>query len=378
MTGNTGNDTKGGLKLNSRDTLIWLNSINGITNKSIDKLCKYHGNLENIWLSSAKDIANIPCVSDKVKNQIMKYRDKTYLENIIEDSIKKNVDIVTIVDEEFPERLKYIYDCPKVIYSKGEKLKKKEENILAIVGSRKATAYGQYITNKLTNELLELGITPISGMAKGVDTEVHLASIKKDKRNIAVLGCGVDIVYPKSNKYIYEKIIANGSVISEFPIGTEPLRYNFPQRNRIISGLSQGVIVVEANEKSGSLITAHHAAEQGKEVFAVPGNINSIYSRGTNLLIKDGAKIVLGIDDIIEEIKEFENIKTKANKRKTDYGNLSKDEMKIVSCIESEPMHTDLICLKTNISISNANSILTILEMKGIVRKLPNQLFTIR
>lgn len=362
--------------MNSRDTIIWLNSINGITNKTIDKLYENYGSLENVWLSSAKDIENISFISEKVKNEILKYRNKAYFENLMENIIKENVDVVTIIDEEFPERLKYIYDCPKVIYTKGEKLKR-EEKILAIVGSRKATSYGKHITNKLTNELLELGITPISGMAKGIDTEVHLTSIKKDKRNIAVLGCGVDVVYPKSNKYVYDKIIENGCVISEFPLGTEPLRYNFPQRNRIISGLSQGVIVVEANEKSGSLITAHHATEQGKEVFAVPGNINSIYSKGTNLLIKDGAKIVLGIEDIIEEIKEFENIKTIKNKKTVDYSKLSKDEVKIVSCIENEPMHSDLICLKTGITISNVNSILTILEMKGIVIRLPNQLFTV-
>ena len=362
--------------MNSRDTIIWLNSITGITNKTIDKLYEYYESLENIWLTSSKDIEGIPFLSDNIKNQILKYKNKTYFENLMENIIKENVNILTILDNEFPERLKYIPDCPKVIYFKGDKLKK-EEKILAIVGSRKATAYGKHITNKLTNELLDIGVTPISGMAKGIDTEVHLASIKKEQRNIAVLGCGVDVIYPKSNKYIYEKIIENGSVISEFPLGTEPLRYNFPQRNRIISGLSHGVLVIEANEKSGSLITAHHAAEQGREVFAVPGNINSIYSKGTNLLIKDGAKIVLGIEDIIEEIKEFENIKIIAKKKDIDYIKLSKDENKIVSYIEREPMHADLICLKTNISISNVNSILTILEMKGIVRRLPNQFFTI-
>ena len=254
---------------------------------------------------------------------------------------------------------------------------KRQENLIGIVGARKATSYGKHITNKLTNELLDFGINPVSGMAKGVDTEVHLASIKKDQRNIAVLGCGVDVIYPKSNKYIYEKIIENGSVISEFPLGTQPLKYNFPQRNRIISGLSSGVLVIEANERSGSLITAHHAAEQGKDVFAVPGNINSIYSRGTNLLIKDGAKIVLGVEDIIEEIREFSDLKGKRDKVQIDYSKLSEAEVKIISFIEEEPIHTDLICLKTNMTISNVNSILTILEMKGIVKKLPNQLFTI-
>ncbi len=362
--------------MNNRDTLIWLNSIQGVTVKVIEKLENYYGNLENIWLGSNNDMNKIKSISEKTRLEIISKKDKTYFDNMIENIKKNDVKVLTIMDEEFPEKLKYIYNSPKVLYVKGDMLKR-QERLIGIVGARKATAYGKHITNKLTNELLDLGINPVSGMAKGVDTEVHLASIKKNQRNIAVLGCGVDVVYPKSNKYIYEKIIENGSVISEFSLGTQPLKYNFPQRNRIISGLSSGVLVIEAGERSGSLITAHHAAEQGKEVFAVPGNINSIYSRGTNLLIKDGAKIVLGVEDIIEEIREFKDIKINKQKRQVDYSKLSEDEVKIISFIEEEPIHTDLICLKTNMSISNVNSILTILEMKGIVRKLPNQLFTI-
>lgn len=361
--------------MNNRDTLIWLNSIKGVTIKVIEKLENHYEHLTDIWSTSNSDINSVKTISQKTRDEIIIKRDKTYFDNVMENIEKNDVKLLTILDEEFPQNLKYIYNCPKVLYVKGDMLKK-QEHMIAVVGSRKATAYGKHITQKLSNDLLDLGITLVSGMAKGVDTEVHISAIKKNKRNIAVLGCGVDVIYPKSNKYIYDKIIENGSVISEFPLGTEPLRYNFPQRNRIISGLSSGVLIVEANEKSGSLITATHAAEQGKEVFAVPGNINSIYSRGTNLLIKDGAKVVLGVEDIIEEIREFKNIKNEKEKIKIDYSGLSKDEVKIISCIEEEPIHTDLICLKTNMSISNVNSILTILEMKGIVKKLPNQLFT--
>ena len=362
--------------MDKRDTLIWLNSIQGVSVKVIEKLESYYGSLENIWSSSNNDINQIKSISEKTRFEITNKKDQTYFDNVMENIYKNDVKVLTILDEEFPEKLKYIYNCPKVLYVKGDMLKK-QERLIGIVGARKATAYGKHITNKFTNELLDLGINPVSGMAKGVDTEVHVASIKKNQRNIAVLGCGVDVVYPKSNKYIYEKIMDNGSVISEFPLGTQPLKYNFPQRNRIISGLSSGVLVVEADERSGSLITAHHAAEQGKEVFAVPGNINSIYSRGTNLLIKDGAKIVLRVEDIIEEIREFEGIKSKKDKVRLDYSKLSQDEVKVISFIEEEPIHTDLICIKTSMSISNVNSILTILEMKGIVKKLPNQLFTI-
>lgn len=360
--------------MNNREALIWLNNIKGVTIKVTEKLENYYGSLRNVWLSSNDEINNLGTISEKVRSEIINKKNKTYFDNVMENLNRNRVKTLTIVDEHFPKELKNIYSCPKVLYVRGDMLKR-EEPLIAIVGSRKATDYGKHITNRLSNELADLGITLVSGLAKGVDTEAHLAYVKKDKRNIAVLGCGVDVVYPKSNRYLYDKIIENGSVISEFPLGTEPLRYNFPQRNRIISGLSSGVIVVEANEKSGSLITAHQAVEQGREVFAVPGNINSIYSRGTNLLIKDGAKIVLGVEDILEEIREFKDLKTKEKKLKIDYSKLSKDEVGIISCLE-EPIHTDLICLKTGMSISSVNSILTILEMKGIVRKLPNQLFT--
>lgn len=361
--------------MNKRDTLIWLNTLQGCSNKAMDNIEKHYHNIEDIWLSSASDIKAIENITDKLKQTIIAHKDKSYFDSIMEKIEKNGVNVVTVVDFEFPNKLKNIPDCPKVLYTKGMNLKS-EEDIIAIVGSRRATSYGKHITQKFTNELLDLGLTVISGMAMGIDTEVHTTSIKKQKRNIAVLGCGVDIVYPKSNRTVYEKILEIGCIVSEFPLGTEPLPYNFPKRNRIISGMSSGVLVVEANEKSGSLITATHAAEQGKDVFAVPGNINSIYSRGTNLLIRDGAKLVLDVSDIIEEIREFKDLET-MSKTKVDYSKLSKDEIKIVSFIEKEPMHTDLICLKTNFNISNVQSILTILEMKGIVKKLPNQLFAI-
>ncbi|AFS78619.1 DNA protecting protein, SMF familiy [Gottschalkia acidurici 9a] len=362
--------------MNNKDTLIWLNNLRGVTNKSISKLEKYYDNIGDVWLSSDEEILSITGISDKVKQQIINYKDKSYFESIMENIEKKNVEVVTILDEKFPEKLKYIYDCPKVLYTKGDLLKE-EEKTIAIVGARKATLYGKWVTEKLSSELLDLGITLVSGMASGVDTEAHISAIRKDKRNIAILGCGVDVVYPKANRNIYEKIIENGCVISEFPLGTEPLRYNFPQRNRIISGLSLGVVVIEASEKSGSLITAHHAIEQGKEVFAVPGNINSIYSKGTNKLIKDGAKMVLDVEDIIEEIRELKNIKILSSKDKFKYNFLSNDERKIISYIEEDPMHIELICHKVNMDVSSVSSILTILEMKGIVKRLPNQLFAI-
>lgn len=362
--------------MNNRDSLIWLNNITGVTNRTIEKLENYYESLENIWLSCDEEILSLKNISTKVKNEIIKCKNKSYYDKVIEEIENKDVKVITILDENYPKRLRDIYDCPKVLYIKGT-MPEDDENILAIVGARKATIYGKWAASKIANDLLDRGITLISGMASGIDTEVHISAIKKNKKNIAVLGCGVDVIYPKSNKNVYSKIIENGCVISEFPLGTQPLRHNFPQRNRIISGLSLGVVVIEASEKSGSLITATHAAEQGKDVFALPGNINSIYSIGTNKLIKDGAKLVLDVEDILEEIRELKDVKVSSKKRNINYDSLSEDEKKIISYIKQGPIHSDIICHKTKINISKLNSILTILEMKGIVKRLPNQLFTI-
>ena len=231
------------------------------------------------------------------------------------------------------------------MYIKGEILE--EDSLsLAIVGSRKATAYGKWACEKFSRELVDLGVTIVSGLAAGIDTVAHKTAVNNGGRTIGVLGNGIDIVYPKKNISLFEKIVENGAVISEFPLGTPPLPYNFPQRNRIISGLSMGVIVIEAQEKSGSLITAHHALEQGKEVFALPGNINSIYSGGTNKLIKDGAIPLLDIEAIIDEVHEL-RLKQRSNKVvNIDYSNLSETEIKVIELLKEAPLYIDVIAYR--------------------------------
>ena len=193
-----------------------------------------------------------------------------------------------------------IYDRPVFFYVLGRL--DKEDVPLAIVGSRNASTYGRYTTDRISRELALRGITIVSGMARGIDSCAHRGALAAKGRTIAVLGSGLDVIYPPENKKLFAAISSNGAVISEFPLGTQPLSYNFPARNRIISGLSYGVVVVEAGEKSGSLITAKLAMEQGREVFAIPGTIDSASSRGTNSLIKQGAKLIENIDDILEDI----------------------------------------------------------------------------
>ncbi|WIV10849.1 DNA-processing protein DprA [Proteiniborus sp. MB09-C3] len=364
--------------MNNRDILIWLSSIEGISNKAIDLLEKKLGDLSCLWSTSDNDILSMNEINEKIRHEIIKNRNDVYYENLYKKIDDFNVKLITYYDEDYPQSLRYINDSPKVLYLKGQLLPEDETSI-AIVGSRKSTSYGKWVAEKISSELASLGIVLISGMAKGIDTQVHVSALNSKTRTIAVLGCGVDVVYPSSNRELYDRIQDNGCIISEFPLGTQPLPYNFPQRNRIISGLSLGVVVVEAAEKSGSLITAHHAMEQGKDVFAIPGNINSIFSRGTNLLIKDGAKLVMSVEDIIEEIPCLVEKYTKLYKKnELDYNQFSEDEINVIKCISERPIHCDLIAYKTGISVVELTSLLTILEMKGAVKQLPGRIYTIR
>lgn len=215
---------------------------------------------------------------------------------------EKNIQILTIKDEDYPYLLKQIYDPPSVIYIMGNK-KILSQNGIAIVGSRNCSLYGQKIAKYLSYQLAKKGIHIISGLARGIDTFSHIGTLQARGKTIAVLGSGLDVIYPPENEKLAEKIVESGGcLVSEYIVGTKPLGEHFPARNRIISGLASGVVVVEASEKSGSLITVDFALEQGKNVYAVPGNINSPNSLGTNSLIKQGAKIVTSIEDILEDL----------------------------------------------------------------------------
>ncbi|WP_069649623.1 DNA-processing protein DprA [Caloranaerobacter ferrireducens] len=359
--------------MNSRDILIWLNSIN-MNSNTIEKLEEYFGDFHLLWEASADVINKISFLSEYSKAILVKYKDKHYYEDYRSKVEKSGAKIITIFDVNYPRHLKNIYNPPKVIYIKGS-LEIKDEISIAIVGARKATAYGKWVAEKFAKELAGLGITIVSGLARGIDTKAHEGALITKGRTIAVLGNGIDSVYPKANKTLFEKIQNNGAIITEYPLGVQPLPYNFPMRNRIISGLSLGVLVVEASEKSGSLITAQIALEQGREVFAIPGNINSIYSKGTNLLIKDGAKLVTDVDDIIEEITLLKDRVKAKRVKEISCLNLGKDEIKIVECIKEYPKHCDEISYQTGLDIIKVNSILTILELKGIVKQLPRKIF---
>lgn len=363
------------IDLSKKDILIWLNSLN-IGNQNIEKIISQVDDIRDIWYMTDSVINRFKNISSKNKEAIIKNRNEDYLKKVLYILEEQNIEVVTIYDENYPKSLKNIYNKPLVLYIKG-KILEEDEFAIAVVGSRKATSYGKWATEKFVKELVNLDITIVSGLATGIDSIAHKTALEYNGRTIAVLGNGLDIVYPNKNKELYKEIAKNGALITEYFCGVAPLPYNFPQRNRIISGLSLGVIIVEAKGKSGSLITAQHALEQGKEVFAVPGNINSIFSEGTNRLIKDGAKLIMDVEDIIEELYQLQDRLNRVKKENIDYSNLSELEISIVELIKEGPMHCDTIAMKTGMNIKEVNSILTILELKGIIKEIGGGIFAL-
>jgi DNA processing protein len=281
---------------------------------------------------------------------------------------KENIKIMTIKDNLYPEILKEIHTAPALLYYKGEI--KKNELSIAIVGSRKISIYGQRVASQLANELSRAGLTIVSGMAFGVDSIAHRECVKLKNRAIAVLGGGINIssIYPSTNRKMAEEIISNGAVISEYPIGTPPLRQHFPARNRILSGLSLGVLIVESAERSGTLITARFALEQNREVFAVPGSIYSKTSEGTNNLIKLGAKLVNKAEDILEELN-LESI-TEIKKAREIIPDNEEEKIILENLSPDEPIQIDKLAKIIEMNTSALSSLLTLMEIKGKVKNV--------
>ena len=301
-------------ELRKKKYWIWLSLIKELGSKRKQKLLEIYKSPEQIYNLKEKELLKIHGIGEKTVKNILDPSIRVYLENHIEYMNKYNIDIVSIQDYEYPKRLKEIYDPPISLYIKGDKNILNYKSI-GIVGCRKVSEYGKRASKYFSYNLANNGVNIVSGLAKGVDSYAHIGTIeaqyvesslqfKKNNyigRTIAVVGNGLDIVYPKENKKLEDTILkTSGCVISEYPLGTKPEKMNFPARNRIISGMSNGILVIEAKERSGTLITVDFALEQGRDVFVVPGNINSINSVGTNELLKQGAKLVTTYNDITE------------------------------------------------------------------------------
>lgn len=338
------------------------------------RLLKFFGTATKIISATFSQLIQVEGVSKKLANNILQYKKLVNLDKELEKLEKLKIKILPFTDEEYPSNLKYIFDPPPLLYIKGDMIKE-DKIAIAIVGSRITTLYGRMMAEKLSKQLIEEGFTIVSGLARGIDTIAHISALKAKGRTIAVLGCGINVVYPPENRKIMDEIASKGVVISEFPLSTLPHKRNFPLRNRIISGLSLGTVVVEASERSGALITANLALEQGREVFAIPGNINSRYSLGTNKLIKEGAKLVEDVTDIVEELKI--SLPKKEKKSKEEIYQFKEDEKMIYNIISnSTSLHIDSILSQSKLEINKVLEILTRLEIKGLIKQLPGKQFT--
>ena len=351
---------------------VALNMVKGLTPSNKKKLLSRFHSPQRILAASFKELSE---VSQIIAKKIVEQRDGLKIEEELSLAKERDVKIITIEDELYPVNLRSIFDPPIVIYLKGE-LRPEDAIAISIVGSRRATYYGSSTASDFSSSLASVGVTIVSGLARGIDTQAHQGALKSGGRTIAVLGSGLDVIYPPENRRLFEEIVEKGAVISEFPFGTEPKGYNFPQRNRIISGLSLGVVVVEAASKSGALTTANLALEQGREVFAVPGRINSECSKGTNHLIKEGAKLTESVDDILEEFEFLKDMRGAKDSEEGEGIDLSREEKKVYDLLsKEEPIHIDIITNKSGLSSQQVASTLMGLELKNLTRQLRGTMF---
>lgn len=351
---------------------IWFANLKGIATRKKAELLRLFNSPAEIYKADAIELAKTGVLNrDNITAVLSKeYRDT--VDRTIEEIDKKNINVISLNSSTYPELLKNICDPPICLYVKGKLYA--DELSIAVVGSRRASGYGITVAKKISGELAQSNICVISGMARGIDTAAHVGALSVKGRTIAVLGCGIDLVYPPENKKLMEQIIEYGAVISEYPPGVEPAPHHFPVRNRIVSGMSVGVLVVEAGEKSGSLITAQLALEQGRDVYALPGNVISINSKGTNKLIQDGAKLVTSVQDILDELHWYKNFNTKnvhfENNSKIN-SSLNNDEKDVFELLSFESLYIDEIQKKLSINMPLLHSILLSLEMKGLIKRDP-------
>ena len=390
-------------------SLIHLNLIPGIGNHTIRRLLAAFGSAEKSLAATSEELAQIDGLTPDVRQQLIDGRSRAPLAQELELIEQHQCHIVTLNDESYPPLLKQISDPPVLLYITGQ-LPIVDTLSVAIVGSRSPTEYGKTISQQLSHQLAARGITVVSGFARGIDTCAHRGALEAGGRTVAVFGCGLSIMYPETNQALAAEMIKSGALVSEFPMTMPPRGANFPRRNRVISGLTLGTLVVEASDRSGSLITARHAAEQGREVFAVPGQIFSNVSRGTHSLINQGATLINSVDDIFDALpQDYTRIlrqepatrqptlgrdrgskrseqaahpqSTEAKSTPTSQSNtqaelnLTPDEQAVLSTMDASSVHIDQIARDTQLPIGKVSSLLVMLELKGIVQQLPGKQF---
>lgn len=361
--------------------LFLLLSVDGIGPGKFRNLLAKFRSTKNILSADYQSLLNVDGISTNLAKRIRQAsKERESIEKFTEKELKKleklGGTLFTIWDPEYPPILKKIYDPPILYYILGE-LKESDQYSIAVVGTRQPTNYGKVQAEKISMDLAKQGITIVSGMARGIDSIAHNSALKSGGRTIAVIGSGLDVIYPAENKKLFEKISENGAVISEFALGTKPDAQNFPRRNRIISGFSLGVIVIETGIQGGAMQTAALALDQNREVFALPGNVSVRQSEGTNLLIQKGeAKLITSADDVINELElKLKPVLGKnIPKQQID---LSLFEEKIMNVLNSEPLQIDRIASLANMTTSECLVNLLSLEFKGLVKQLPGKMFAL-
>lgn len=351
------------------DQKYWLgfSLISGIGPRRLTTLLNWFGDLPSAWRAGESQLQESG-LEPQPRSNLIRMRAQIDLDAEWERVQQAGVQLLTLVDDAYPPSLKTLADPPVVLYVKGTLLPV-DQNALSVVGTRKATHYGLEAAYKLSGALAKQGVTIVSGLAQGIDTAAHRGALSAGGRTIAVLGSGIDQIYPADNRDLANEITHSGALISEFPLGTAPEGRNFPRRNRVISGIALGVLVVEAPERSGALITADIAAEQGREVFAIPGNIFSPASRETNRLIQQGAKLVMSADDILDELS-ISYTRVEAKHITEAIVPASGTEAQILNILSVDPLHVDDIARTCGLPIAQVTSTLTILELKGLARKV--------
>jgi DNA processing protein len=358
---------------------LWLalTRIKGLGCISFKKLASHFADPTQALSASAAELSAIEGIDRNVVDGLLAFTQWDEVEQEVQRASRAGVEIIPFGSGIYPARLRSIADPPPCLYVKGE-IRQEDDRAVAVIGTRSASHYGRRVARDLCRGLASLGFTVISGMARGIDGVAHDAALNSGGRTIAVLGSGVDRAYPPEHQKLYHRISENGAVISELPLGAPPIAFNFPARNRLISGLSAGVVVVEATEKSGSLITAAIALEQGREVFAVPGEVGSSRSRGSHRLIRQGAKLVESVDDILEEIAPqlVARDRQAAALARTLPVDALPETRKIFDLLQERSLHIDEVIEASGFSTSRVSQILLELELQGFLRQLPGNRYS--
>jgi DNA processing protein len=351
--------------VNEKRYWVGFNLVKGIGAVRLQGLRDHFGDLALAW-QAPPDALQAAGLSRKLAERVVQVRSDVNLENYLERVINRGIEILTWDDIQYPSRLKEIDQPPPVLYLRGT-LKSEDNWAIAVVGTRRVSTYGRQVAEEIGSFLAANGVTVISGLARGVDAIAHQSALKAGGRTIAVLGCGVDRIYPPEHAHLAERIIANGAILSDYAMGTPPDASNFPPHNRIISGLSMATVVVEAGETSGALITAQFAVDQGREVFAVPGNILALQSKGTNKLIAQGAHPLLSVRDLLDVLNLTRNTEQRQSRRIIP---ADETEAKLMSVLTQEPLHMDEMRNQTGLPIERVSSTLAMMELKGLVRQI--------